>query len=63
MTCLAKQNYTQVGIGGYVFDAVSTFKQLLVLLIHGNIIRAGGWEHISINNHVDFAKYAPRVRI
>jgi len=37
-SCLAKQNNTKVGIGGYVFDAVSTFKQLLVLLIHGNII-------------------------
>ena len=25
------------GIDGYVFDAVSKFKRLLVLLIHGNI--------------------------
>jgi len=45
MTCLAKQNNTQVGIGGYVFDAVLTNKQLLVLLIHvhDNII-------ITLNN-------------
>jgi len=31
ISCLAKQNNTKVGIGGYVIDAVSTFKQLLVL--------------------------------
>jgi len=40
----------------------NTFKWPYIKLIQiAQEHRAGGWKIFSINNHVDFAKYAPRV--